>query len=75
MAVPDLQTQFRPLLELLEAGMIDFSHGVAASHRYALKRLDPDYFVTDGWYPPASEPWPGHSHTPSQSRCQRIVRF
>jgi hypothetical protein len=34
--------------------MIDFGVGVTASHRYALKRLDLDYFVTDGWDPPAS---------------------
>jgi restriction system protein len=29
--------------------MIDFDVGVTASHRYALKRLDLDYFVTDEW--------------------------
>jgi restriction system protein len=32
--------------------MIDFGVGVTASHQYALKRLDLDYFVTDGWDPP-----------------------
>jgi restriction system protein len=35
--------------------MIDFDVGVTASQRYALKRIDLDYFVTDGWDPPGVE--------------------
>jgi restriction system protein len=32
--------------------MIDYDVGVTASRQYALKRLDLDYFVTDGWDAP-----------------------
>ena len=34
--------------------MIDFGVGVTASQQYALKRIDLDYFVTDGWDPPTT---------------------